>query len=874
MKKALKRSLSLLLAITIIFSSTYIGFGEVDFSGLFEVKVRAASVVSSGSCGDNLIWTLDDEGTLTISGTGDMYDYYEHRGEYAPWYGLSAKIKSLVICDGVTSIGYSTFENCGYLNYITIADSVTNIEETAFNNTGYYNDENNWDNGVLYIDCNLIKAEKSIYGDYAIKDGTRVIAACAFYGCTRLKSVVIPNSVISICDGSFYRCTGLTSLTIPDGVKIIGNSAFCGCENIASITLPDSITNIGYAAFYQTQYFSNVSNWGDELYIGNHLISVKESVSGEYVVKEDTKSVGGEAFYKCKNLTSVTLPDGVISIEDRTFASCSNLTSITIPDSVTSIGDSAFMYCTSLASITIPDSITSICEMAFYNCTSLDYVFYGGTKDDKNGILVGSDNSYLSTAFWHYEASDHVCGDWILDINPTCTSTGLRHKDCTVCGVTVETSVITATGHTTAKDPAISPNCTTAGKTEGSHCSVCGEILVAQIESAPPTGHTEGNWIIDTDSTCTTKGTKHTECIVCGVHINEDIVYEKPHRTQWFEVVSSTCIESGLRVKKCTVCNKEIEIETTSATGHTSSNWITDTQATTSGSGSKHKECTVCGEVLETAIIPQLKPATPKVNTSNEIGGVNVTWNKVDGAVKYILYRRQGGYNTWTLIGTTTGTTLLDKNVKSGIYYVYSVRAYNNVGLYSDFVSANTQTRKYMATPKLATIYNHQNGLAIKWNAVGGVTNGYRVYRRGAGSTYWTYLGTTKNLYYIDNAVKNKSGEYYRYTVIADGGYHSKFDTTGLYLERLANPTLTSAVSSSAGITVKWSAIKGTTGYYVYRKTANSSWVRIAAVGGTNTISYLDKTAKKGTTYTYTVKAVYGATTSAYNSGISCYDKY
>ena len=874
MKKAFKRSLSLLLAITIIFGSAYVGLGKVELEGYFTVKTGAVNVVKSGTCGGNLTWTLDDEGNLTICGTGDMFDYYEHLGEYAPWRGVSGKIVSLVIRDGVTSIGYEAFLDCTYLTSITIPDSVKLIENRAFYNTGYYNDENNWDNGVLYIDSNLIEAKTSIYGDYAIKDGTRVIADCAFYDCKRLKSVVIPDSVISICDGGFYRCTGLTSITIPDSVRIIGDSAFCDCENIESIILPDSLTNIGYAAFYSTKYFNAINTSGDELYIGNYLISVKESVSGEYVVKEDTKAIAGEAFYSCENLTSVILPDGVVSIEDRTFAFCENLTSIAIPDSVTSIGDSAFVRCASLSSITIPNSITSIRKGAFYYCTNLDYVFYSGTIDDRNKISVWPDNSCLNTAFWHYEASDHTCGDWILDINPTCTSTGLRHKDCTVCGVTVETSVITATGHTIEKDPAIFPSCTTAGKTEGSHCSVCGEILVAQTESIPPTGHTEGNWIIDTDSTCTSKGTKHTECTVCGVLINKDIVYEKPHRTQWFVVVSPTCFESGLRVKKCTVCNIEIEIETTSATGHTSSNWITDTQATAIAPGAKHKECTVCGETLETATIPQLKPATPKVATTNEIGGVQVNWNKVAGATKYVVYRRQGGYNTWINVGTTTGNTLLDKNVKSGIFYVYSVRAYNNAGQYSDFVSANTQTRKFMATPKLTTIYNHVNGLAIKWNAVDGITKGYRVYRRGAGSTYWTYLGTTKNLYFIDNAVKNKSGEYFRYTVIADGDYHSKFDTTGLYLKRLANPTLTSAVSSKSGITVKWGAVKGTTGYYVYRKTANSTWTRVGTVGGTNNTTFLDKTAKKGTTYTYTVKAVYGTTTSAYNAGISCYDKY
>ena len=268
------------------------------------------------------------------------------------------------------------------------------------------------------------------------------------------------------------------------------------------------------------------------------------------------------------------------------------------------------------------------------------------------------------------------------------------------------------------------------------------------------------------------------------------------------------------------------------------------------------------------------KPATPKVSTTNENGGVNVFWNEVKGAVKYVVYRRTAGSKTWVNIGSTTGTLLLDKNVVSGQYYCYSVRAYDAQGTYSNFVSANTQTRKFMATPNLTTIYNHVNGLAIKWNAVAGATNGYRVYRRGAGSTCWTYLGTTKNIYFIDNSVKYRSGEYFRYTVIADGGYHSKFDSTGLYLKRLANPTLLSATSTSTGITVKWDAVMGTTGYYVYRKTAKSSWTRIAAVGGTSTTTFLDKTAKKGTTYTYTVKAVYGTTTSSYYSGISCYDKY
>ena len=427
----------------------------------------------------------------------------------------------------------------------------------------------------------------------------------------------------------------------------------------------------------------------------------------------------------------------------------------------------------------------------------------------------------------------HTSGNWIIDKNATCTSSGSKHKECTSCGEIVETVVI------------------------------------------PASGHNSSNWIIDRNSTCTASGSKHKECTTCGATLETAVILSTGHNSSnWIIDRNATCTSSGSKHKECTVCGITVETATVPAKGHTSSDWIVDKDATTNAPGTKYKKCTACGTKLETATIPQLKPATPKVTSTNAIGGVQVNWNKIDGAVKYVIYRRGEKQTSYTQIGTTTSTTFLDKNVASGQYYCYTVRAFNSAGGYSDYIYANTSTRKYMETPKLTTIYNHQNGLAIKWNAVAGVTNGYRVYRRGAGSTSWTYLGTTKNLYFIDSAVKNRNGEYYRYTVIADGGYHSKFDTTGLYLRRLANPTLNSATSTSAGITVKWGKVAGSSGYYVYRKTANSTWTRVGVVSGVNNLSYLDKTAKKGTTYTYTVRAVYGSTLSSYYSGISCKDKY
>ena len=763
MKKALKKGLSFLLAIIIIFSSAFIKLTAVNLRGLLMVKAKATDIHVS-----NLTFVLESDGAsyyvydcnsnvdgnLVIPNTYNKLPV-KRIGEYA--FADCNNLKSVIIGNGITTIGNYAFYSCEKLSSITIPDSVTSIGDSAFNH------------------CDMLKS-------VAIPDSVTTIGEKAFYFCRRIKTISMGNRVTSIGDYAFNYCKSLESITIPDSVTSIGDDAFGMC-NIKSVYITDIVAwcNINFS-----NYNSNPLYYAMNLYLNGDLVT-------QLIIPDSATSIGDYAFSNCYSLISLTIPDTVNNIGQSAFSGCKGLESIILGNGITAISRSTFENCGNLTTLTIEKGIKIINYNAFSGCPRLVYVFFTGTKEEWSSICLDSNASLFKNIKMHYESTEHNSSDWLTVIEPNCTEKGENQIKCTICE------------------------------------------KVLEIEKIPAIGHMVSDWIIDTYETCTKSGIKH---------------------------------------KECTECKEVLETETIPALGHTSTNWIIDSQASTNAPGKKHKECTTCGEVLETATITQLKPSTPKVTTTNEIGGVNVTWNKVDGAVKYNVYRRQGGYSTWTLVGTTTGNTLLDKNVKSGIYYVYSVRAYNVSGGYSDFVSANTNTRKYMAVPQLTGISNDTNGLYIKWNPVSGVTNGYRVYRRGAGSTYWTYLGTTKNLYFIDSQVKAKSGEYFRYTVIADGGYHSKFDTTGLYLRRLANPTLNSATSTSAGITVKWSAIKGTTGYYVYRKTTNSTWTRVGTVGGTNNTTFLDKTAKKGTTYTYTVKAVYGATTSAYNSGISCYDKY
>ena len=413
-----KRLLSFVLAVLMIAS-------------LLPATALAADIVDSGTCGaegdgSNLTWTLDSEGVLTISGSGDMHGY-DHLG--APWYGIRSPVKSAVIADGVTSIGDSAFFDCTSLTSVTIPDSVTSIGEYAFYNCTSLtsvtipNSVTSIGEYAFYNCTSLtsvaIPDSVTSIGEYAfshctsltsvtIPDSVTSIGRYAFYYCTSLTSVTIPDSVTSIGEYAFYDCTSLTSVTIPDSVTSIGDGAFSYCESLTSVTIPDSVTSIGWHAFDgctsltgiwvaegNSHYASDASGVlfnkdkttlvqcpgafaaytipNSVTSIGADAFSYCRSLTS-VTIPDSVTSIGESSFYKCTSLTSVTIPDSVTSIGYKAFGSCESLTSVTIPDSVTSIGDGAFSCCTSLTSVTIPNSVTSIGDSAFYDCTSLTSV--------------------------------------------------------------------------------------------------------------------------------------------------------------------------------------------------------------------------------------------------------------------------------------------------------------------------------------------------------------------------------------------------------------------------------------------------------------------------------------------------------------------
>jgi len=333
MKIVFKRVLSISMVLVMLISM----ISSIGFS------VSAATY--SGTCGDNLTWTLDTStGVLNITGTGDMFNYTS--SSRAPWYLYSSYIKMVNIGDSVTYIGDFAFSDCSEMRSVTIGVSVTSIGNDAFGNCYYLTsveikDIASWcgikfgslsSNPLTYMG-DLVFEGQTVY-DLVIPDGVTSIGDVAFGTCSSLRSVKIPGSVTSIGESAFAVCLNLTSVTIGNGVTSIGGNAFGNCSSLTSVTIPDSVTSIGVNPFDNTALYNDDSNWENGiLYIGKHLIEANTSISGSYTIKEGTLTIADSAFRSCSGLTNVMIPNSVINIGDSAFADCTNLTITCYKDS-------------------------------------------------------------------------------------------------------------------------------------------------------------------------------------------------------------------------------------------------------------------------------------------------------------------------------------------------------------------------------------------------------------------------------------------------------------------------------------------------------------------------------------------------------------
>lgn len=353
-------------------------------SMLVITPTTAQAAETSGTCGDNLTWILDDNGTLTISGTGEMEDW-----QYlsSPWYGDTG-IKNVVIKSGVTSIGDQAFYGCTELQSISIPDSINKVGNSAFRGCAK----------LASVD---------------LPAGIKAIEANVFYGCNSLTSISIPGSVSEIGNYAFKDCTKLESIFIPENVVKIGNAAFEGCVGITAFEVDDA------NQFYASAEGVLFNKWKTEL-----LYYPVANARSSYTIPNSVTMIEGFAFSDCTNLMTVFIPDSVTMIEIGAFYHSASLTEFevdqnnknyasadgvlfnkektmlhqyplgnarthyTIPDGVALIDYGAFSNSANLESIFIPDSVLNIPQDVVMYFPALD----GCEKLENIEVAVGNEN--------------------------------------------------------------------------------------------------------------------------------------------------------------------------------------------------------------------------------------------------------------------------------------------------------------------------------------------------------------------------------------------------------------------------------------------------------------------------------------------------
>lgn len=404
---------------------------------MLPAQTVAAAETVSGSCGDNVNWELDEKGTLTISGTGEMSDFHQdYENGYwitrTPWYEFADSILSVVILPGVTHIGSYAFDDCTVLMNVTIPDTVASIGNYAFSHCpalsqihlpesvsslgiGVFCDSGLQEialpEGITTLDWGVF-ARCSNLSTATLPNSLITIGEDVFLDCDQLQEVVLPEGLISIERSAFMNCAALTSVTFPSTLVSIGDYAFTCCHALTHIHIPENLTSIGRCAFSSNSGIVSLSvAEGNPVYHSqdNCIIETESKTllfacsNSIFPTDGSVTSIGKEVFTSTKQMNQLVIPHTVSHIDDRAFAHAFDIQTVIIPESVTYLGEEAFSSCWNLSSITLGKNITFIRANTFDQCHELDVIFYFGTKAQAEKITVLSGNESFVSATWHYE---------------------------------------------------------------------------------------------------------------------------------------------------------------------------------------------------------------------------------------------------------------------------------------------------------------------------------------------------------------------------------------------------------------------------------------------------------------------------------------
>lgn len=885
MKKQIKRITAVAAAAALAISFTFpaeLGLADLGVGG----NAIAASAASSGNCGDsgsNVTWLLDDNGTLTISGSGKIEDYRSDIDQ--PWYSNRSDITSVVIEPGVTSIGSLAFYECSNLTSITIPSGLTSIGEQAFGNcTGltsitipssvtsigvnvFYNctgltditvDSNNSsfcsESGVLF---NKDKTTLIYYplgkndSSYTIPDGVTVIEQYAFYCNSKLTSVTIPSGVTSIGEMAFRECSGLTSVIVPSSVTSIEYNAFWCCFNLI-IYIPGGIT-IGIDAFYSTaakitytvDSSNNVKITDISLSSGN-TVDIPPEIDGKTVIAVDEDHRHKVGNHTCvTNTTPTCIKKATCGICGQDYYGDHDLSHHNaVPHTCTADGTVEYWDCSVCGKkFSDPNGTAEITNIADPN----DPARHSLVKTDEKAPTC-TDNG--NRAYWTCTECKNIFSD-DAGLNPTTladvtvfatghtwsndwSSDGTGHwHDCVNanCPITENNQKVGYAAHTPGAD---------ATETTPQTCDVCG------YELAPALGHIHANhltFIAEVPETCTADGVKaHYEC-ECGKLFADDqaatevtleslkIAAHHTYGTDW----ESDNDDDHYHV--CSVCSGKADV-----TPHSYDSGMITIPATETTEGVKTYTCSVCHHT-KTETVPKLSHThSLSVDYSKDETG---HWHACSGCtekVDFEAHTEDSGTVTVQPTETTEGIRVYSCTVCG-----YVIRTETVPALASEHTHSYGTAWKYDSTNhwhecscgEKTDISQHISNGGVITVPPTATTTGVRVY-----SCY--ICGYAFRTETIPAAGYDYYPTYPSYPIYPTYPTYPVFLTPSVFTEELT----VNAEADGSTVTLSWDEVQKAEKYYVYQY-KDGRYVKIKTTTDT---SVTLKGLKNGETYKFLVR--------------------
>ena len=486
---------------------------------------------------------------------------------------------------------------------------------------------------VTGVSANNVKTDIKIPEEIVINEVAYTVVAIAtraFEGNTAITSVIVPKTVATIGDNAFYNCTKLASITFETDARkdsalvSIGDHAFNGCSALTEIVIPADVETIGdhtFANCVELETFTFAKNL-DEIccidIIGSYAfynckalkeVDLPDSLTaiGQFAylnctsitsvtIGKNIKAISTSAFQDCSSLETVVLDKDLdfanensklISIDASAFQGCTALKEVKVPHFVTKIGASAFSGCTALAAIYIPDSVKTIGEKAFYKCSGIKAVNYEGTENQYNAIAIAEYNEELYNGTLNCATTLYIDGPYVH-----------VHK--------LEKDEAKSFDATCTKDGELHQYC---------ECGYTGMTVLAAKGHTAPKANEDGTlpYTIDKAATCEADGSKSLHCTVCGAIIEETVVVIPQTGHNWSAskkvTKAATCTAKG---EKAIVCEnegcgviKEGTKEEIKAKGHSyAKDFTVDKEPTCTAAGSKSRHCANCSATTEVTPIP------------------------------------------------------------------------------------------------------------------------------------------------------------------------------------------------------------------------------------------------------------------------------